>query len=124
MASGSAAWWVLSSEQVVQQLQTDLQTGLDTGEVQKRRQQHGYNELQKEPGKPMWRLILEQFDDMLVKVVACWGVCGHSTARRADACVVWIAVVVGAARRLGGWCRPRALQCLLPDCCLVAWNPA
>lgn len=64
----SAAPWVLSAQEVVQQQRTSLERGLSTEEVEKRRQRYGTNELQKEPGKPMWRLILEQFDDMLVKV--------------------------------------------------------
>ena len=32
------------------------------------RETFGHNELTKQPGKPMWKLVLEQFDDMLVKV--------------------------------------------------------
>jgi magnesium-transporting ATPase (P-type) len=65
--------WTRSAQGALDDLQTSLQ-GLSAEEVELRRQQHGFNELQKEPGKPMWRLILEQFDDMLVKVgcVAVW----------------------------------------------------
>ena len=37
-------------------------------QVEEKRRQHGFNELAKAPGKPMWRLVLEQFDDMMVKV--------------------------------------------------------
>ena len=33
------------------------------------RAKYGWNELAKQPGKPLWRLVLEQFDDMLVKVI-------------------------------------------------------
>lgn len=62
--------WTLTAQQVVAQQQTSLDNGLTAAEVQKRREQHGYNELDKEPGKPLWKLVLEQFDDMLVKVAA------------------------------------------------------
>ena len=42
--------------------------GLNSSEVEARRAEHGFNELEKQPGKPTWKLILEQFDDTLVKV--------------------------------------------------------
>ena len=44
--------------------------GLNSSEVEARRAKHGFNELEKQPGKPTWKLILEQFDDTLVKVCA------------------------------------------------------
>jgi magnesium-transporting ATPase (P-type) len=31
------------------------------------RAKHGFNELDKEEGKPLWKMVLEQFDDALVK---------------------------------------------------------
>lgn len=61
---------MLSAQEVIADQKTSLDTGLSSSEVEKRRQQHGYNELAKEPGKPLWKLVLEQFDDMLVKVHA------------------------------------------------------
>jgi hypothetical protein len=33
-----------------------------------RRAKYGFNELEKAPGTPLWKLILQQFDDTLVKV--------------------------------------------------------
>ncbi|GFY90195.1 ER-type Ca2+-ATPase 2 [Actinidia rufa] len=46
-----------------------LDKGLSTYEVEKRHEIYGWNELQKEKGKPLWRLVLEQFDDTLVKIL-------------------------------------------------------
>ncbi|RLN72876.1 hypothetical protein BBJ28_00024499, partial [Nothophytophthora sp. Chile5] len=43
--------------------------GLTTAEVEKQRQAHGFNELDKEEGTPLWKLVLEQFDDALVKIL-------------------------------------------------------
>lgn len=70
MKGPASAPWVLSVQEVVSQQQTSLENGLTSLEAENRRQQHGYNELDKEPGKPLWKLVLEQFDDMLVKVTA------------------------------------------------------
>ena len=35
----------------------------------KRQAEHGLNELEQEEGTPLWRLVLEQFDDALVKIL-------------------------------------------------------
>lgn len=68
--NGASAPWVLNAQEVIAEQKTSLETGLSAAEVEKRRQQYGFNELAKEPGKPLWKLVLEQFDDMLVKVRA------------------------------------------------------
>lgn len=60
--------WASTIESVAAHHGVDLQEGLTSQEVRRQRQRYGYNELVKQPGKPLWRLVLEQFDDMLVKV--------------------------------------------------------
>ncbi|KAG8391970.1 hypothetical protein BUALT_Bualt01G0242800 [Buddleja alternifolia] len=61
--------WLWSVEQCLKEYKVKLDKGLSTYEVEKRRERYGWNELQKEKGKPLWRLVLEQFDDMLVKIL-------------------------------------------------------
>jgi magnesium-transporting ATPase (P-type) len=62
--------WCRTAEEVAQDFSVDLATGLSSEEVLARRAKHGTNELEKEQATPLWKLILEQFDDMLVKVRA------------------------------------------------------
>ncbi|KAL8499611.1 hypothetical protein ACS0TY_019555 [Phlomoides rotata] len=61
--------WSWSVEQCLKEYKVKLDKGLSSYEVEKRREIYGWNELQKEKGKPLWRLVLEQFDDMLVKIL-------------------------------------------------------
>lgn len=61
--------WSWSVEQCLKEYNVKLDKGLSTYEVEKRRERYGWNELAKEKGKPLWRLVLEQFDDMLVKIL-------------------------------------------------------
>ena len=42
---------------------------MDKDEVEKKREEYGWNELDKEEGTPLWKLVLEQFDDTLVKIL-------------------------------------------------------
>mmetsp|Transcript_20295 Transcript_20295/g.44334 ORF Transcript_20295/g.44334 Transcript_20295/m.44334 type:complete len:1049 (-) Transcript_20295:1149-4295(-) len=71
MASAGASYpaWAKSIKEVQSDLNVDISTGLSNAEVDKRREQHGYNELSKEPPTPIWKLIAEQFDDTLVKIL-------------------------------------------------------
>jgi Ca2+-transporting ATPase len=43
--------------------------GLSDEQVSKQREIYGFNELEKEEGTPLWKLVLEQFDDALVKIL-------------------------------------------------------
>ena len=60
--------WTLSAEDAARALGVDPALGLDSGEVERRRDAVGPNELSREAATPLWRLVLAQFDDMLVKV--------------------------------------------------------
>ncbi|KAL5572163.1 hypothetical protein UlMin_021760 [Ulmus minor] len=61
--------WSWSVEQCLKEYNVKLDKGLSSWEVEKRREKYGLNELVKEKGKPLWKLVLEQFDDMLVKIL-------------------------------------------------------
>ncbi|XP_075073906.1 calcium-transporting ATPase, endoplasmic reticulum-type-like [Nicotiana tabacum] len=61
--------WSWSVDQCLKEYQVKLEKGLSTYQVEKRRERYGLNELEKEKGKPLWRLVLEQFDDMLIKIL-------------------------------------------------------
>ena len=47
----------------------DINTGLTDAQVEVKRKEYGYNELDKEDATPLWKLVLEQFDDTLVKIL-------------------------------------------------------
>lgn len=62
------AAWAHSAEETLEHHAVDQTRGLDEAEVAEKRELYGYNELKKPPPPSMWALILEQFDDTLVKV--------------------------------------------------------
>ncbi|CAD5168144.1 unnamed protein product [Musa acuminata subsp. malaccensis] len=61
--------WSRSVEHCLKEHNVKLGKGLSSFEAEKRREMYGWNELKKEKGKPLWRLILQQFDDMLIKIL-------------------------------------------------------
>eukprot|EP00628_Pelagophyceae_sp_CCMP2097_P003318 CAMPEP_0184086110 /NCGR_PEP_ID=MMETSP0974-20121125/5046_1 /TAXON_ID=483370 /ORGANISM="non described non described, Strain CCMP2097" /LENGTH=1165 /DNA_ID=CAMNT_0026388793 /DNA_START=36 /DNA_END=3532 /DNA_ORIENTATION=+ len=61
--------WAAPVDKVEKQFGTALKGGLSTEAVLKAREVYGMNELEKEESTPLWKLVLEQFDDVLVKVL-------------------------------------------------------
>lgn len=56
-------------EEVASYFSVDPNKGLSDFEVSKARARYGRNELAPEAGVPLWKLILKQFDDLLVKIL-------------------------------------------------------
>ena len=65
--------------------EVDPINGLTTDQVTKYREIYGYNELDKEDPTPVWKLILEQFDDTLVKILLIAAVVSFALAYFDDA---------------------------------------
>uniref|UniRef100_A0A7S0JJS8 P-type Ca(2+) transporter n=2 Tax=Calcidiscus leptoporus TaxID=127549 RepID=A0A7S0JJS8_9EUKA len=61
--------WSAEPDAVLATLGVDTQTGLTDERVEEARRKYGSNELDKEEGTPLWKLVLQQFDDLLVKIL-------------------------------------------------------
>lgn len=59
--------WSKSVSEVLEHVRVNPANGLSLAEVDDRRTRYGFNELEKQPSTPLWKLVLSQFDDMLVK---------------------------------------------------------
>lgn len=65
--------------------QVDPKTGLTTAQIESKHAEYGFNELDKEDPTPVWELILEQFDDTLVKILLAAAVVSFALAFFDDA---------------------------------------
>lgn len=61
--------WSSTPQEVLESHGVTLQKGLSAGQVEKLRAEYGPNELDKEESTPLWKLVLQQFDDLLVKIL-------------------------------------------------------
>lgn len=68
-AGAAVAPWAWTVEEVVSAHSSSLTKGLTTAQAEALREKYGANELDKEDPTPLWKLVLEQFDDVLVKVL-------------------------------------------------------
>jgi P-type Ca2+ transporter type 2C len=64
-------WHVLPSDKVLDQLQSDRQSGLTSAQVAERQAQYGSNELQGTGGRSNWAILVDQFKNiMLILLIA------------------------------------------------------
>ena len=61
--------WTKEASQCEAELGVSLSKGLSNADVEERREKHGFNELEKEEGRSFFEMVLEQFDDPLVKIL-------------------------------------------------------
>ncbi|GJP51375.1 hypothetical protein CLOM_g10529 [Closterium sp. NIES-68] len=57
------------THEVLAHFHVDENTGLSDSQVEQSRSIYGRNEAPKEEGTPFWKLVLKQFDDLLVKIL-------------------------------------------------------
>lgn len=67
----SFAPWARDVKECEEKYGVSRDLGLSIDEVERRRKSHGWNELEKHEGPSIWRLILDQFNDTLVRILLC-----------------------------------------------------
>jgi Ca2+-transporting ATPase len=67
--SGRAAWHRLTAAEACSRLGVGGRAGLDPGEVEERRAQHGPNKLAEAATEPGWRVFLRQYRDLMQLVL-------------------------------------------------------
>ncbi|MGP1373844.1 MAG: cation-translocating P-type ATPase [Almyronema sp.] len=67
----SNSWYTIASEEALQLLESDRRAGLTSAQVEARQRQYGANELVETSGRGKWRILLDQFTNiMLLMLIA------------------------------------------------------
>lgn len=82
------------AEEVLRELHVDQQQGLADDEVQTRREQHGLNELEHAQRRSAWRILLEQFESVVIIILSLAGLAALITAQWTEAIAIAAVVVV------------------------------
>jgi P-type Ca2+ transporter type 2C len=61
--------WARSVEECEAEFKVSAEHGLRSDEALSRRSVYGWNELEKHSGPSIWQLVLEQFNDTLVRIL-------------------------------------------------------
>jgi Ca2+-transporting ATPase len=91
----SKSWHAMEIEETMKQLDSK-ETGLSQEEVQKRLQQYGTNELQKEKGTSPIKMFLQQFEDLLIIILLVATGLSLFLQEYTDAIVI-VAIVIACA---------------------------
>lgn len=73
LTDDSFPFWAYPPEECLDYFDVTAEGGLSDAGVAEARAKYGWNELEAPETKPLWKLVLEQFDDLLVKVRAWRG---------------------------------------------------
>jgi Ca2+-transporting ATPase len=109
----NTAPWTLSPEEAAQQLQTDLERGLSESEAAARLAKHGPNRIQQQAARSPLRLLLSQFADLMIGLLAAAAVVSALIGEWTDS--ILIAVIVVANAVIGfvqEWRAERAVEAL------------
>ncbi len=90
----STAWHALSSEDVLERLDTSASKGLDWAEAERRLEEYGPNEVEAKGGPSQLKLFLLQFHQPLIYILIVAGIVTVLLAEYVDASVIFGVVVL------------------------------
>lgn len=61
--------WARDVDDCAKEFEVDVEQGLSSEDVERRRKKWGLNELEKHSGPSVWKLIIDQFNDTLVRIL-------------------------------------------------------
>ena len=96
MTGASTAWHAVSVDEVVKQLATDRERGLDAAEAAKRLQAHGPNRLPEGKKRGPFVRLLSQFNNVLVYVLLGAGFIKLMLDLWVDASIIFGVVILNA----------------------------
>ncbi len=86
-------WHSLDTDAALKELNTDPQKGLDSEEVKKRIEEHGYNELKHEEGISPFSLFLDQFKNLLIIILIIAVILSAFVGEFLDALIILVIVI-------------------------------
>src|SRR5690625_5900563 len=89
-------WFEKQSEEVLQELNTDIGGGLSTKEAGKRQEEHGKNKLTAAKNESKFKKFLRQFNDMLIYVLLVAAVITTLLGQMIDTIVILMVVIINA----------------------------
>ena len=87
-------WYALRGDDVTRALAADLTRGLSTDEVNRRREQHGWNMLAEAPPASLWKKLLGQFKDLVIWILIVAAIIAGVMGEWADTAAILAIVLV------------------------------
>lgn len=112
-AVGQTYWHTLEPYNVSLVLKVDPKVGLTPAEVSKRQLRYGPNALQQIQSRPAWHVLIDQFANIVIALLAIAAVISWATGDHAEAIAILVVLVLNAAVGFATeWQAGRALDAL------------
>ncbi len=89
-------WYTLDKETVARKMSTSLDTGLNDGEVSRRLEMYGYNEIRSGATRTLLRKYIEQFNDAMIMVLIIAAIISGFLGEAVDAAIILLIVILNA----------------------------
>ncbi len=107
------AWHSLPAEAAIERLRSNPQCGLSEPEVEQRSERYGLNQIERDNGTAWYTVLLRQFKDVLIAILAVAAVVSLSIGETLDACAIFaILLLNGLLGFVQEWRAERALMAL------------
>lgn len=92
----TANWHTLNADHLSERLEVNLKAGLSAEEVARRQDEHGENAIRELPPRPMWRMLLDQFNDFMILILMAAAVVSGIVGDIKDALAIVVIVLLNA----------------------------
>ncbi|NMB11374.1 MAG: calcium-translocating P-type ATPase, SERCA-type [Firmicutes bacterium] len=89
-------WHKMSREEAATALATDMHTGLAPEEAAKRLKQYGPNELEAQPGRTIWSMLMDQFKEGMVLMLIGAAIISGLVGEIEDTIIILLIVILNA----------------------------
>ncbi len=108
LSEDQKTYFHLSAEDVLDHFQVEIDRGLSSREVQKRKEQYGLNQLQEEEKRRWWNILFDQFKSIVILILVAAAVVAFATGRMPEGIAVAVVTIVNTA--LGFFTELKALR--------------
>lgn len=92
----SPLWYSLSHEDVLNQLNVNLSTGLSAADVQRKQSEYGLNQIPDEGGRHLLQMLLSQISDFMIIILLIAALIAGVMGETGDAIAILVIIIVNA----------------------------
>ena len=88
--------WTLSVDEITEILSVDSSRGLSNADVKQRRKTFGPNRIRHSKGKSAWKILVDQFTNLIMLVLAAAAILSFAFAQWVDGIAIIVAMIINA----------------------------
>lgn len=90
------AWYEKTTEEVVKELQTNIETGLTSEEAKRRLEKYGPNRFQEYKKPSIWKMLWDQINNVLIYILIVAAIVSGIVSEITDSIIIFIVIALNA----------------------------